>query len=51
MSTTYHPNKKSTSAVLDRCLRHHVWMAACADCRTVHARPNDQAEGSGGPAT
>ncbi|WP_155858930.1 hypothetical protein [Candidatus Blastococcus massiliensis] len=20
-----------------RCLRHHVWLAACDDCRTEHA--------------
>jgi hypothetical protein len=22
-----------------RCLRHHVWMAACGDCRDAHTAP------------
>jgi hypothetical protein len=24
-----------------RCYRHHVWMAACPDCRDAHATPTD----------
>ncbi|MDP5182558.1 hypothetical protein QOZ88_07895 [Blastococcus sp. BMG 814] len=39
MSTTHlhpHDQKPTTS----RCLRHHVWMAACADCREAHRVPS-----------
>jgi hypothetical protein len=25
----------------DRCLRHHVWMAACGDCRTARTPLRD----------
>ncbi|MGY1722915.1 hypothetical protein [Blastococcus sp. SYSU DS0533] len=35
MSTTHvhsHDQKPTTL----RCLRHHVWMAACTDCREAH---------------
>jgi hypothetical protein len=26
-----------------RCLRHHVWMAACADCKDARALPAERA--------
>jgi hypothetical protein len=34
VSTTHHPNDpKNIADPPVRCLRHHVWMAACPDCR------------------
>jgi hypothetical protein len=37
VSTTQHPNDKQNHVDLTprpaQCLRHHVWMAACPDCR------------------
>jgi hypothetical protein len=35
----HHPNDqiRSSSRRPDRCLRHHVWMAACDVCRDVRA--------------
>jgi hypothetical protein len=32
-----------------RCLRHHVWMAACDDCRKQHA-PRVRRQKSANPA-
>ncbi|WP_167759042.1 hypothetical protein [Blastococcus sp. TF02A-35] len=51
MSTTHHPNKRTTthSTTPARCLRHHVWMAACHDCRQAHGAvaPRPDAAGRG----
>ncbi|WP_167761013.1 hypothetical protein [Geodermatophilus sp. DF01-2] len=30
MSSVHHSDRPA------RCLRHHVWMAACDDCRDAH---------------
>lgn len=38
MNTRTTPNTQIHVATSrpDRCLRHHVWMAACDDCRAAH---------------
>jgi hypothetical protein len=50
--TTHHPNGKK-QIHLDtprsaQCLRHHVWMASCGDCRDarthVHSPARDERE-------
>ncbi len=28
---------RSQTPTTSRCLRHHVWMASCGDCREAHA--------------
>lgn len=41
VNTQHHPHRDPTvllPATL-RCLRHHVWMAACGDCRAARAVP------------
>jgi hypothetical protein len=43
VSTTHHPDPKTTVPQREaRCLRHHVWMAACDDCRDAHAVPRQR---------
>jgi hypothetical protein len=41
VNTQHHPNTNtpvpSRSRSTSRCHRHHVWMAACTDCRDAHA--------------
>jgi hypothetical protein len=39
VTTMHHPNDqiRSLSRRPGRCLRHHVWMAACDECRDVRA--------------
>ncbi|SDX64759.1 hypothetical protein SAMN05660209_00960 [Geodermatophilus africanus] len=37
MSTVHHPVRPVLRPA--RCLRHHVWMAACSDCRDAHTAP------------
>jgi len=43
VSTTYHRDQNTpvdpAPRRAARCLRHHVWMAACDDCRDAHAVP------------
>jgi hypothetical protein len=43
VSTTHHPDTVTTVPQREaRCLRHHVWMAACDDCRDAHAVPRQR---------
>ncbi|MDT0277983.1 hypothetical protein [Blastococcus goldschmidtiae] len=39
MSTQHDQNRPTAprSHPTPRCLRHHVWLAACDDCREQHA--------------
>lgn len=41
MNTQHHTHTstpaRSPSRTSSRCHRHHVWMAACTDCRDAHA--------------
>jgi hypothetical protein len=39
VSTPHHSNDRTRidSRSAARCLRHHVWMAYCGDCRDAHA--------------
>ena len=49
VSTQHNPHETTTPPV--RCLRHHVWMAACRDCRAAYAvsttRARDQLRTAG----
>ena len=40
VNTQHHANTNTTvrsRSTTSRCHRHHVWMAACTDCRDAHA--------------
>jgi hypothetical protein len=51
VSTTYHPDPKNpvdpNPQHSARCLRHHVWMAACDECREAHALPRPRTAAAG----
>jgi len=46
VNTTYHADQNDPVGPAPRrtarCLRHHVWMAACDDCRDAHAVPRQR---------
>jgi hypothetical protein len=50
VSTTHHPISENTQIHDDqhrpaRCLRHHVWMAACPDCHDARV-PQQRVQGT-----
>ncbi|WP_217638098.1 hypothetical protein [Geodermatophilus poikilotrophus] len=45
MSTVHHPARPVLRPA--RCLSHHVWMAACSDCRDAHAELTTSRRGAG----
>ncbi|MGY1718782.1 MULTISPECIES: hypothetical protein [unclassified Blastococcus] len=48
MSTIHRHDQFPVTPV--RCLRHHVWMAACPDCRDAHRTPAHRTPGARTPA-
>jgi hypothetical protein len=47
VSTTNHPNRQiNLDSRPARCLRHHVWMAACDDCRDARLDPERRTPGN-----